>query len=97
MAAMYRITPDTVIAASQGTSPVFTFGGPDPRSGQPRASYETPTGGFGAPAGGRVVMEAPGWGGFGVAERRDPARLRDVLADGYVSSEAARREYGDKP
>ena len=49
------------------------------------------------PPGGRVVMEAPGSGGFGPPENRDPERLRDDLADGYVSNEAARREYGDKP
>jgi N-methylhydantoinase B len=41
-------------------------------------------------------MEAPGSGGFGPPEKRDPARLRDDLADGYVSNEAARRDYGAK-
>src|SRR5438067_6536020 len=209
MAAMHRITPDTVMAASQGTSAVITFGGLDPRNGERYVSYESLKGGFGArpvkdgintvastvsnmmntpieilemsfplrveeyavvpdsggagewrgglgarrvwrvldheahaagccersltppfglgggragggtrlwlelpdgstrrlnskgafrvPAGGRVVMEAPGSGGFGLPGRRDPARLCEDITDGYVTNEAARREYGTKP
>ena len=209
MAAMHRITPNTVMAASQGTSAVITFGGLDPRSGERYVSYESLKGGFGArpskdgintvastvsnmmntpveilemsfplrveeyalvpdsggagewrgglgarrvwrvldheahaavccersltppfglgggkagggmrvwlempdgstrrlnskggfrvPPGGRVVMEAPGSGGFGPPEKRDPERLRDDLADGYVSNEAASWDYGAEP
>src|ERR1051325_1745923 len=48
MAAMHRITPNTVMAASQGTSAVITFGGLDPRSGERYVSYESLKGGFGA-------------------------------------------------
>src|SRR5690349_5617195 len=48
MAAMHQITPDTVMAASQGTSAVITFGGLDPRSGERYVSYESLKGGFGA-------------------------------------------------
>src|SRR3954451_7927383 len=48
MAAMARITPDTVMAGSQGTSAVITFGGSDPRSGERYVSYESLKGGFGA-------------------------------------------------
>lgn len=203
MAAMAQITPDTVMAASQGTSAVITFGGRDPRSGERYVSYESLKGGFGArpvkdginavastisnmmntpieilemsfplrieeyalvpdsggagrwrgglgarrvwrvlgheahaavccertlmppfglagggaggamrlwlelpdgstlrlnskgafrvPPGGRVVMEAPGSGGFGPPAERDPERVREDLADGYVSEAAARR------
>ena len=50
-------------------------------------------GAFRVPPDGRVVMEAPGSGGFGPPEERDPALLADDLADGYVSPEAARRDY----
>ena len=50
-------------------------------------------GAFRVPASGRVVMEAPGSGGYGPPEARDPALLADDLADGYVSPEAARRIY----
>jgi N-methylhydantoinase B len=205
MAAMAQITPNSVMAGSQGTSAVITFGGSDPRSGERYVSYESLKGGFGArpvkdginavastvsnmmntpieilemsfplrieeyalvpdsggagrwrgglgarrvwrvldheahaavccersltppfgldggrpgggmrlslelpdgttrrlnskgafrvPAGGRVVMEAPGSGGYGPPEERAPTVLSEDLADGYVSADAARREY----
>src|SRR5215469_18338956 len=206
MAAMFQICADNVMAASQGTSAVVTFGGVDPRSGERYVSYESLKGGFGArpvkdginavastvsnmmntpiemlemsfplrveeyalipdsggagkwrgglgarrvwrvlgreahaavccersltapfglaggrpggamqlwlelpdgnrwplnskgsfhvPAEGRVVMEAPGSGGYGVPAARDRALLREDLADGYVTESAVRREYG---
>ena len=48
MASMFQICPDNVMAASQGTSAVVTFGGIDPRSGERYVSYESLKGGFGA-------------------------------------------------
>src|SRR5271169_2694297 len=208
MAAMFQISPENVMAASQGTSAVMTFGGLDPRTGEHYVSYESLKGGFGArpvkdginavastvsnmmntpieilemsfplrveeyslipdtggagtwrgglgarriwrvlgheahtavccersltppfglaggcsggpmrlwlempdggkrplnskgaftvPANGRVVMEAPGAGGYGLPAGRDPALLREDLADGYVTEEAARRDYGSR-
>jgi len=51
-------------------------------------------GGFIAPAGSLVTMQAPGSGGFGPPAGRDPARLFADLADGYVTWAAARRDYG---
>jgi N-methylhydantoinase B len=209
MAAMHQISPRTVMAGSQGTSAVITFGGVDPRSQQRYVSYESVKGGFGArpikdginavastvsnmmntpieilemsfplrveeyalvpdsggagqyrgglgvrrvwqvlghqshaavccersvtppfglegghagapariemipvngnprklnskggflvPPGSRVVVEAPGSGGFGNPAARDPARLSEDLADGYVTPSAARRDYGFIP
>jgi len=35
-----------------------------------------------------------GGGGWGSPLDRDPARVRDDVLDGYVSPEAARRDYG---
>ena len=209
MGAMHRISPRTVMAGSQGTSAVITFGGVDPRTGDRYVSYESVKGGFGArpvkdginavastvsnmmntpieilemsfplrveeyalvpdsggagqyrgglgvrrvwqvlghqshaavccersvtppfgleggsagaaakieltppngnarklnskggflvPSGARVVMEAPGSGGFGPPTARDPARLCEDIADGYVTRTAARRDYGIDP
>ena len=206
MAAMFRITPRTVMAGSQGTSAVVTFGGADPRSAERYVSYESIKGGFGArpvkdginavaatvsnmmntpieilemsfplrveeyalvpdsggagqyrgglgvrrtwlvlghdahaavccertvtppfglagglpgaparielvppygnprrltskggfiaPAGSRVVLRAPGSGGYGPPATREPDRLSDDVADGYVTPAAARRDYG---
>ena len=42
----------------------------------------------------RVILELPGGGGFGDPARRDPQRVRDDVRAGYVSSEAAARDYG---
>ncbi len=209
MGAMFSISPKTVMAASQGTSAVVTFGGSDYRSGERYVSYESVKGGFGArpvkdginavastvsnmmntpieiiemsfplrveeyslipdsggagkwrgglgvrrvwrvlerdahaavcceravtppfglagglpggqaqieliplhgnprrlnskggfivPAGARVVVDAPGSGGYGPPAERDPARLSEDLADGYVTPTAARRDYGAAP
>jgi N-methylhydantoinase B len=206
MAAMFAICPRNVMAASQGTSAVATFGGLDPRTGESYVSYESLKGGFGArpvkdginavastvsnmmntpiemlemsfplrveeyvlisdsggagtwrgglgarrvwrvlgheaqaavccerslvppfglagggpggamrlwlelpdgskrplnskgafaiPADGRLAMEAPGSGGYGPPAARDPALLREDLADGYVTPDAASRDYG---
>ena len=46
------------------------------------------------PAGSRFRLETPGGGGYGQAFRRDPQRVLEDILDGYVSEEAARREYG---
>jgi N-methylhydantoinase B len=209
MAALFAITPRTVMAASQGTSAVITFGGTDYRSGEHFVSYESVKGGFGArpvkdginavastvsnmsntpieilemsfplrveeyalvpdsggagrfrgglgvrrvwrvlerdahaavccertvtppfgldggssggkarltlippqgnarrlnskggfvaPAGSLVVVEAPGSGGYGPPAERDPGALAEDLRDGYVSAAAARQEYGYDP
>jgi N-methylhydantoinase B len=43
----------------------------------------------------RVRLETPGGGGFGDPRRRDPARVARDLAMGYVSRQAAQRDYGD--
>ena len=51
-------------------------------------------GGFLAPAGSKVVLEAPGSGGYGDPRDRDPAALSEDLLNGYVTSAAARRDYG---
>lgn len=54
----------------------------------------TSKGGFLAPAGSLVVVEAPGSGGYGAPSRRNPAALSEDLLDGYVSLAEARRLYG---
>ena len=50
-------------------------------------------GAFRVPADGRLVMEAPGSGGYGPPSARDPRRLQEDLADGYVTEAGARRDY----
>ncbi|MFP6815294.1 MAG: hydantoinase B/oxoprolinase family protein [Pseudomonadales bacterium] len=46
------------------------------------------------PPGATLVMETPGGGGMGTVGARDPARVREDVASGFVSPEAARDIYG---
>lgn len=46
--AIAQFWPENVMACSQGTSGVVTFGGTDPRTGRPYVSYEVVKGGVGA-------------------------------------------------
>ncbi len=48
------------------------------------------------PPGDRLVIEMPGGGGMGRAAERDPELVRRDVRMGYVSAEAAGREYGVK-
>jgi N-methylhydantoinase B len=45
----------------------------------------------------RVRLESPGGGGFGNPREREPARIERDVRMGYVTSEAARRDYGFEP
>jgi N-methylhydantoinase B len=65
-----------------------------PRSNARRLNSK---GGFLAPAGSLVVVEAPGSGGYGPPSGRDPAALSEDLLDGYVTAAEARRSYGVEP
>lgn len=46
------------------------------------------------PAGDRVVLEMPGGGGLLSSLERDPALVAEDVANGFVSPEAALRDYG---
>jgi N-methylhydantoinase B len=47
-------------------------------------------------AGDRVRIDTGGGGGFGDPGRRDRAKLREDVRQGYVSTDAARSVYGLK-
>ena len=51
-------------------------------------------GAFTALPGARIVLRAPGSGGFGAPAERDLGRLRDDVVNGYVSRGAAESDYG---
>jgi len=59
-----------------------------------KARKLTSKGGFLAPAGSLVVVEAPGSGGYGPPSGRDPAAVSEDLLDGYITPAAARVVYG---
>src|SRR4029450_3246215 len=45
-------------------------------------------------AGARFLLQSPGGGGYGDPRRRDGAALARDIADGYVSVEGAKKDYG---
>ena len=45
-------------------------------------------------AGSVVHMQTGGGGGFGNPRERDPERVRTDVLDGFVTLDAARRDYG---
>ncbi|MDE2763492.1 MAG: hydantoinase B/oxoprolinase family protein [Gemmatimonadota bacterium] len=47
------------------------------------------------PPGRRIVLETPGGGGLGDPRARSRERVREDVLDGYVTVEAAAREYGE--
>ena len=90
------------VCCERSKSPPFGLaGGLD---GSPmRIPLEDPDGGkrfplskgaFPVPADGLIVVEVPGSGGYGPPAKRDPAALADDLKNGYVSEDAARKDYG---
>jgi len=72
-----------------GAAAVVTLTTPDGKS------HNLPCkGAFQAPAGSVIDMITPGSGGFGPPAKRAPAAIGRDLLDGYVTSEAATRDYG---
>jgi N-methylhydantoinase B len=88
---MERMTspPSGLCGGRAGAAAVVTLTTPD------GATRHLPSkGAFAAPAGSVIDMITPGSGGFGPpAERASAAIGRDLL-DGYVSDDAATRDYG---
>jgi N-methylhydantoinase B len=75
------------------------------KGGQPGAAGEcrllsgAPIAGMGLqeiPAGGILVLELPGGAGHGDPGERDPEAIAQDIANGYVTADAAARQYGYK-
>ena len=62
---------------------------PDGAVRQVRKATQHPIG-----AGERVRIMTGGGGGYGPPAERDPEAVRRDVREGYVSAEAARRDYG---
>ena len=83
------------------TAPFGLFGG---KAGTPmRVTVREPggteremnsKGSFMAPEGSEIRFEVPGAGGFGPPEQREREKIAADLADGYITPDAARRDYG---
>jgi N-methylhydantoinase B len=88
---MERMTspPFGLLGGEAGAAATVTLTTPDGKSrGLPSK------GAFLAPAGSVVDMITPGSGGFGDVKDRDQAAIGRDLVDGYVTLEAAKRDFG---
>lgn len=90
------------VCCERSLAPPFGLAGGSPGAGA-RVSLAAPDGRerllpskgtFTAPPDARVVMRAPGAGGYGLPADRDLARLREDVINGYVTREAAAERYG---
>jgi len=68
---------------------IIHLGGKDERETPASGRYELR-------AGERFLLQSAGGGGYGDPQKRDRAAVRRDIAEGYVSPEAARRDYGYK-
>jgi N-methylhydantoinase B len=95
---------DVFLLGERGKFPPFGVNGGKPAA-RNRFYYETDAGERTPPLvskiadvrikrGQRVRLETPGGGGFGDPLTRDPACVARDVAFGYISGEAARRDYG---
>ena len=91
---MERMTspPFGLLGGKAGAAAVVTITTPD---GTTR--HLPSKGAFAAPAGSVIDMVTPGSGGYGPAAQRDPRAISRDLLDGYVTADAATREYGVDP
>lgn len=64
------------------------------RLGAPSETVTPASGRFEMKKGERFLLESAGGGGYGDPKKRDPARLAADRREGYVTADAARRDYG---
>lgn len=84
-----RSSPFGLRGGKAGAAAVVTLTTPDGRS-----RHLPSKGAFQAPAGSVVDMMTPGSGGYGPVAERDPTLIGKDLLDGYVTPDAAHRDYG---
>jgi N-methylhydantoinase B len=86
-----KFPPNGVAGGKPGSRSRFIIhlGAPDERETPASGRYELR-------AGERFLLQAAGGGGYGDPHKRDRAALERDIAEGYVSVEAAARDYGSK-
>jgi len=85
-----RFPPDGVEGGKAGRGARFVI-----RLGTDQ-EYTTPSSGrYEMAAGERFLLQSAGGGGCGEPSRRDPAALARDVAEGYVTAEGAKKDYGE--
>ena len=85
-----RFAPPGVLGGGAGALNRFRYEQDDGEHAAPMASKMV---GIDLARGQAVRLESPGGGGYGPALERDPAKVAEDVRLGYVSAEAARRDY----
>jgi N-methylhydantoinase B len=80
----FRYPPEGLFGGEPGTRAQFLVNG---EKGNPYGLTQLNPGDV-------VVMDAAGGGGYGDPGERDPELVAEDVADGYVSVERARKDYG---
>jgi N-methylhydantoinase B len=85
-----KFPPNGIAGGKPGSRSRFVIrlGTADERETPASGRYELRTGE-------RFLLQSAGGGGYGDPRKRDRAALRRDIAEGYVSSSAAARDYGD--
>jgi N-methylhydantoinase B len=86
-----RFPPAGVAGGAAGGGSRFVI-----RSGTAQQEETPASGRYELRAGERFFLQSAGGGGYGDPKRRDRAALARDLAEGYVSADAATRDYGNK-
>jgi N-methylhydantoinase B len=86
-----KFPPSGVAGGKPGSRSRFVIhlGAPDERETPASGRYELRTGE-------RFLLQSAGGGGYGDPQKRDRAALERDIAEGYISAEAAAREYESK-
>jgi len=87
-----KYSPRGVVGGGDAATTRFTFPSPDGSEQHPPMVSKMV--GLKLAKGQRVRLETPGGGGYGPALERDPAAVAEDVRLGYVSAEAAVRDYG---
>lgn len=86
-----RYAPPGVAGGSSGALNRFSYQQDDGQHAPPMASKMV---GIKLTKGQRLQLETPGGGGYGQAVERDPAAIAEDVRLGYITREAARKDYG---
>jgi N-methylhydantoinase B len=84
-----KFPPNGVAGGKPGRASRFVI-----RLGTPNETVTPASGRFEMKKGERFLLESAGGGGYGEPAKRDPKRLESDLREGYVTNEAAIRDYG---
>ncbi len=84
-----RFPPAGLAGGREGQASRFVI-----RHGTPEAEVTAPSGRFELAAGDRLLLETAAGGGYGDPAARDAEAVARDVAEGYVSEEAAKRDYG---